>query len=938
MKIFVTLTTILVAWMSITVSTPGHASPANKVLVAQGRHALEQRDIKKALKLFRQAVEKSPDDTEANYFLAYVLLQTGQVKQGFAALEKSIRLSPNNVGLRMTAGDMYAIHRRFPQAIEQFRMVLRLAEPDSKQAEQASKKISIAMVNRHTDNGDIESATFLLNSLLEQYPGDQFLYLTQAKLMAQASRYKEAESAYAKLLKLNPNNLQARIELALVYQKQSKNKEAEKQLYEVVKRDPKGKAGKQAALSIAIQRNNALVAEGRLQDAIANYQEMLRFDPDNSVALVNVAELAFRLNQLDLSRQAYERVAKINPNDASVHFRLGRIYYQIKQFDRAIAELQTVVRLSGDSDLGAQAQANLEKMQQQRSQAVARQGGLEQQLKSVGEVIKSNPGDIQARMKKAALHIRGNELEQARRELEQVTNLDPDNLLALLQLGQVYENIGLTAEADIAYAKVASKDKQGDVGRKAALRVISLGAKRLLNEGKQEEAKREFLNIIERDNNDANAHYFLALIYQRDKQLEQTAKSYKEVIRIRPNNLYARYNLANIYEQLNLEDDAMREYRGIIQRGRNSKMAVLAKRRLGKVESRLSGLTFGLDYGISYDNNTNFGKAGEEINIRRITNTCGADDTSPQCFVLASIEPIADYKTDFQLRFAYRNKLTDLLRWGVSSDASYTVFHDSAFDFIKLSVSPSLSVGRYRHVLTMSLQTEKANGLLNPNAESNGLSGRFELLQRFRMRPWTSIFWGDKEHVSTSHRIISAYRTFDSSQDAFDSKNLFFGYVLNQSPSPGLNSSVSYTLVDNENLDKDGSDFASVSHSLNVSMQKLLFFGIMAGVDFTLSGKFFKHDDIGTFQATGDRVKRLVLNNNMSLRLNYRYHENLSFTLGYTNILNSSNLKLRTTQFDENLLEAPLQNDQVVVEQFQTPSLGTYNKSVVFFSVNMNIQ
>jgi protein O-mannosyl-transferase len=85
--------------------------------------------------------------------------------------------------------------------------------------------------------------------------------------------------------------------------------------------------------------------EGRLDDAIRQYQESLRLKPDEANTYYNLANTFCRKGLLDDAIHAYRVNLKLNPKDAEGRNNLGAVLYQKGNLDEAIIQFQEALRL-----------------------------------------------------------------------------------------------------------------------------------------------------------------------------------------------------------------------------------------------------------------------------------------------------------------------------------------------------------------------------------------------------------------------------------------------------------------------------------------------------------------------------------------------------------------------------------------------------------------
>ena len=98
----------------------------------------------------------------------------------------------------------------------------------------------------------------------------------------------------------------------------------------------------------------ALTAD--MQKQISVLQSILKDDPKNLKALIELGNLYFDSDQLDPAIQAYSKALEIDPKNADVRTDLGIMFRRKKDYDRAIAEFK---RAAEDNPNHANSRYNL---------------------------------------------------------------------------------------------------------------------------------------------------------------------------------------------------------------------------------------------------------------------------------------------------------------------------------------------------------------------------------------------------------------------------------------------------------------------------------------------------------------------------------------------------------------------------------------------------
>lgn len=106
------------------------------------------------------------------------------------------------------------------------------------------------------------------------------------------------------------------------------------------------------------KKGNEFAQAGEFDKAIAEYQAVLKADPNNVSALTNLGVVYYNAGDLDQAIAQYQKALQIAPNDADIHSNLAAAYVQKAQLgqgqpdqtlmDKALQEYQKAVELKPD--------------------------------------------------------------------------------------------------------------------------------------------------------------------------------------------------------------------------------------------------------------------------------------------------------------------------------------------------------------------------------------------------------------------------------------------------------------------------------------------------------------------------------------------------------------------------------------------------------------
>lgn len=176
---------------------------------------------------------------------------------------------------------------------------------------------------------------------------------------------------------------------------------------------------------------------GRLQEAEALYQQVLRAEPNNVKALYFSGGLAYQEGRYGIAVDRVSKAIALEKNVPDFHRTLGLALQALGRFSEAVENYQAVLRLSPGNasiynDLGAAQQAL---------------GKLEEAAASYREALRLSPEYAKAHNNLGtALQMQG-KFDEAAASYRQALALQPDYANALVNLGSVFLEEGRLPEA-----------------------------------------------------------------------------------------------------------------------------------------------------------------------------------------------------------------------------------------------------------------------------------------------------------------------------------------------------------------------------------------------------------------------------------------------------------------------------------------------------------
>jgi tetratricopeptide (TPR) repeat protein len=180
-----------------------------------------------------------------------------------------------------------------------------------------------------------------------------------------------------------------------------------------------------------------LLERGLVNEAIRQFKQALRFEPDDAEAHNNLGSFLAREGQTDEAIHHFEETIRLEPDHPLVHYNLGNALLVKGQVDEAIRQFQAAIRLKPDH---AEAHYNL-------ATALASKGQTDEAIILYREATRLNPGNADAHYNLGLTLASKGQTEEAIQSFEASLKVKPDYSEAHNHLGLALVRKGQTDEA-----------------------------------------------------------------------------------------------------------------------------------------------------------------------------------------------------------------------------------------------------------------------------------------------------------------------------------------------------------------------------------------------------------------------------------------------------------------------------------------------------------
>ena len=463
-----------------------------KISSQLGKMAEGQENAQKAVEQYKSVLRQDPDNVDARESLKRLYKQT----QGYNALVELLRqelerLPNEKYQERITVlREVATVYRQYIKSDTALLSVLgQIVQLDDKlDAEDVVEmRELVALYDKLGRHRDLITNQMKLAEITPDVEEKKELYRAAARRwLEQFSNAQNATDAYAALLKVAPDDREARERLEELYRK----RRAWAPLYELYAADLRQAEG---AKQLPLLREMAALAAERLNrpaDAIQLYQKTLEIDPTRGDVLDALEKLSERNRDFTTLASALERRVELEADAAgklAALQKLGTVYAEhIQDAEKAVRTWRRVLELSPghsralrvlrESYLGTGDFDALEELYGSQNDW----DGLSEVLSNAADRAKDNPSKIALSYRAARVYEEKlNQPERAFRSYDRILTVDPGDTRAARALLPLYERDEKWARLTPLYELLLEKAETEAEKLELLGRLVDVSGKRL---------------------------------------------------------------------------------------------------------------------------------------------------------------------------------------------------------------------------------------------------------------------------------------------------------------------------------------------------------------------------------------------------------------------------------------------------------------------------
>jgi eukaryotic-like serine/threonine-protein kinase len=388
----------------------------------------QNEQLDKAERHFLRARELSPADPFPFRFLAWVRLARGDARGAGDYAARAVEVAPNDHPLLYHAACMLSYGGRQDEALVAVERAL-LINPEHSQLLNVKGNIL-------TRKGDFAGAAAVLEKAHARDPRQATVLDNLGYALFQLKRFKEAASTYGRAAELDPEDWDAFEGRALSLMELGRFDEAEKDMGRVV-------AGRPTADSYS-NRGAVRSRAGRYDDAMADFREALRLDPDNQEYPYNVGILRSREGKDAEAVESLRRAEQLGRKRVDTYVALAQALNRLKRYP----EGESAATRALDLDPGSTAALA------DRGQARAEQGKIDLALADYLKAVSLKPDHAGAHRDLGITYMKTRRPAEALPHLQRAVELGRKDISPLL--AEALNQLGRPEEAEKAFSEAVA--------------------------------------------------------------------------------------------------------------------------------------------------------------------------------------------------------------------------------------------------------------------------------------------------------------------------------------------------------------------------------------------------------------------------------------------------------------------------------------------------
>ncbi|RPH51427.1 MAG: tetratricopeptide repeat protein [Desulfobacteraceae bacterium] len=396
----------------------GASFPENSYFYFTESQILKNRgNLNKALEYMESAVALDQESVFLKGELVNLYLQKKENDKALTLVEEVLGKDPENIGALILFGRIKHALGKVADAKKAYEKII-AGSPKQ-------QNIYLLLGSLYVEEGEFDKAISVFEKLIKNFPDYYLGYFYLGKINAQKGNPDEAEKSYSKAIELKPNLDEPRFELINLYKIRGEKDKIIPILHEMLKKNPDNI---RAALELGYfyKKNNMPQEGGKILRNLGT-RSLSNFD-----VVVNVIQFYLDTRRYNDTTMILEDMLKGAPESSDLNHIAGLSFFALKNEDTALSHF---LKVKSDSRFYSDAAVHVSLIYQNK-------GKLREAILFIRDVIEREPDNPEFLFYLGLFHEELEEYKDAEKALLKAISIDQDDSRLYFRLGVVYDKWG----------------------------------------------------------------------------------------------------------------------------------------------------------------------------------------------------------------------------------------------------------------------------------------------------------------------------------------------------------------------------------------------------------------------------------------------------------------------------------------------------------------
>ena len=393
---------------------------------------------------YQTLIDKFPDKTDLNYYLAESLTQEGEISKAIEAYDAL----ENSVGMNEAISiQKYKLYNTLNEPDKAMKEIQKLADKYPMEA-----RYQIVMGDLYLEKNDTDKALLCYNKAHEIDPSNPYYIVSMANYYEIVGDKEAAETQIRSALVNNDLDVDTKVNILSRYvvrlQQNKQDIEGANTLFKtLLEQHPE-------ETELKLMYGSLLAMQDKTEEARFQFQLVTEMEPDNAGAWQQLPNLSLKADNMEEVKRICIKCQELFPNAPEYYFYLGIAHYQLKEYDKALETYQAGIRIIDKENT-----SQLSDFYGQIGDIYYQQKNVTKAYEAYEEALKYNDKNIVVLNNYSYfLTLDKKELKKAERMSAQCIKLQPDNSTYLDTYAWVFFTQGNYTLAKIYIENAISKD------------------------------------------------------------------------------------------------------------------------------------------------------------------------------------------------------------------------------------------------------------------------------------------------------------------------------------------------------------------------------------------------------------------------------------------------------------------------------------------------